>query len=211
MHGFDYSIPQFVTRVWGIRMVITLDIVSKVLHIPRVEHPNYPGCDHFKTVSKNEFVSLFCETPSFWGDRQNTPSSAFAKGPRFLNMVMTFILHPLSYYNTITDPFACFLLSPIEDLSIDFPSHFILSLIDVYRDTATSDKLIFPWLSRSSFAIFLYPIPSLPTSHSCVPSRQLPFDKAQPSFDRGSPRQRRQLLQLLSLHPPPLLCLQRVE
>ena len=211
MHGFDYSIPQFVTRVWGIRMVITLDIVSKVLHIPRVEHPNYPGCDHFKTVSKNEFVSLFCETPSFWGDRQNTPSSAFAKGPRFLNMVMTFILHPLSYYNTITDPFACFLFSPIEDLSIDFPSHFILSLIDVYRDTATSDKLIFPWLSRSSFAIFLYPIPSLPTSHSCVPSRQLPFDKAQPSFNRGSPRQRRQLLQLLSLHRPPLLCLQRVE
>ena len=59
-------------------------------------------------------------------------------------MVMTFILHPLSHYDFITEPRARFLLSLIEDLTIDFPSHFILSLIDVYRDTATRDKLIFP-------------------------------------------------------------------
>ena len=59
-------------------------------------------------------------------------------------MVMIFILHPLSHYNTITEPHAHFLLSLIDDLSIDFPSHFILSLIDVYKDTATRDKLIFP-------------------------------------------------------------------
>ena len=58
-------------------------------------------------------------------------------------MVMTFILHPLSHYNTIIEPRACFLLSLTEDLSIDFHSHFILSLIDVYRDIATYDKLIF--------------------------------------------------------------------
>ena len=68
----------------------------------------------------------------------------FAKGLGFLNMVMTFILHPLSYYDIITEPRAHFLLSLIEDLSIDFPSHFIFSLIDVFRDTATRDKLIFP-------------------------------------------------------------------
>ena len=36
------------------------------------------------------------------------------------------------------------LLSLLEDISVDFPSHFILSLIDVYRDTTTHDKLIFP-------------------------------------------------------------------
>ena len=36
------------------------------------------------------------------------------------------------------------MLSLLEDISIDFPSHFILSLIDVYRDTTTRDKLIFP-------------------------------------------------------------------
>ena len=60
-------------------------------------------------------------------------------------MVMTFVLHPLSHYNTIIEPRAQFLLSFIEDLSIDFPPYFILSLIDVYKDTATRDKLIFPF------------------------------------------------------------------
>ena len=59
-------------------------------------------------------------------------------------MVMTFILHPLSHYNSITKPRARFFSSLLEDISIDFPSHFILSLIDVYRDTVTRDKLIFP-------------------------------------------------------------------
>ena len=29
-------------------------------------------------------------------------------------------------------------------LTINFPSHFILSFIDVYKDTTTYDKLIFP-------------------------------------------------------------------
>ena len=59
-------------------------------------------------------------------------------------MVMTFILHPLSHYNSITEPRAQFSLSFLEDISIDFPSHFILSFINVYRDTVTRDKLIFP-------------------------------------------------------------------
>ena len=43
MHGFDYSIPQFVTHVQGIHMVVTQNIVSEVLHVPRVAHPDYPG------------------------------------------------------------------------------------------------------------------------------------------------------------------------
>ena len=59
-------------------------------------------------------------------------------------MVMTFVLHPLSHYNSITEPHAQFLFSLLEDFSIDFPSHFILFLIDVYRDMVTRDKLIFP-------------------------------------------------------------------
>ena len=59
-------------------------------------------------------------------------------------MVMTFVLHPLSHYNSVTEPRAHFLFSLIKDLTIDFPSHFILSLIDVYRETTTHDKLIFP-------------------------------------------------------------------
>ena len=59
-------------------------------------------------------------------------------------MVMTFVLRPLSHYNSITEHHAQFLLSLLEHISIDFPSHFILSLIDVYKDTTTHDKLIFP-------------------------------------------------------------------
>ena len=59
-------------------------------------------------------------------------------------MVMTFVLHPLSHYNSITEPRARFLLSFLEHLTINFPSHFILFIIDVYRDTTTYDKLIFP-------------------------------------------------------------------
>ena len=56
-------------------------------------------------------------------------------------MVITFVLHPLFHYNSIIESRAQFLLSLLEDISINFPSHFILSLIDVYRDTVTHDKL----------------------------------------------------------------------
>ena len=58
---------------------------------------------------------------------------------------MTFVLHHLSHYNSITEPRARFFLSLIKELNIDFPSHFILSLIDVYKDTVTHGKLIFPY------------------------------------------------------------------
>ena len=64
MHGFDYSVPLFVTRVRGTHIVVTPDIVSDVLRVLRVEHPDYPCCDHFKTVSKDELISTFCECPS---------------------------------------------------------------------------------------------------------------------------------------------------
>ena len=59
-------------------------------------------------------------------------------------MVITFVLHPLSHYNSITEPRARFLLSLLEYLTIDFPSHFILSIIDVHLDSVSRDKLIFP-------------------------------------------------------------------
>ena len=77
-------------------------------------------------------MSFFYERPTAWGERLFTPCRPFAKGPRFMNMVMTFVLHPLSYYNSITKPRARFLLSLLEHLTIDFPSHFILSIIDVH-------------------------------------------------------------------------------
>ena len=83
-------------------------------------------------MSRDELLSHFCEIPSIKGGKQNTLCSGFAKGSRFLNMVMTFTLTSLSHYNSITEPCALFLLSLLKDLSIDFPSHFITSVLDVY-------------------------------------------------------------------------------
>ena len=84
-------------------------------------------------------------------------------------MVMTFILHPLSQYNSIIEPYAQFLLSLLEGLIIDFSSHFILSLIDVYRNTATCDKLIF--LSAIMRILHHFSISYLESPHFrlCVP------------------------------------------
>ena len=144
MHGFNYSIPHFITCVRGTRIVVTSNLIFEELQVTKVEFADYLGCDRLQTMSKDELSSYFCEIPSSWGDSQNTTCSGFAKGSRFLNMVMTFVLHLLSNYNSIIEPRARFLLSLLEGLTIDFSSHFILSLIDVYRDTATCDKLIFP-------------------------------------------------------------------
>ena len=77
-------------------------------------------------------------------------------------MVMTFVLHPLSHYNSITEPHAIFLLSLLKNISIDFLSHFILSLIDVYRDTATHDKLIFPLATTRILRHFSVSYPESP-------------------------------------------------
>ena len=111
MHGFNFLVPFFSTCVRGTRIVVTLQLVADVLYIPRVEHPNYPGCEHLRIVSKDEMISAICEQLVDWGDHQFTPCRPFAKGPRFMNMVMTFVLHPLSHYNSITKPCAQFLLS----------------------------------------------------------------------------------------------------
>ena len=64
MHGFDTSIPWFVTQVQGTRIVVTPKHISDVLHVPRVLNPNYPGCPCLRIVSKDELLSLLCETSS---------------------------------------------------------------------------------------------------------------------------------------------------
>jgi len=57
-------------------------------------------------------------------------------------------------------PYTCthFLLSLLEDLSIDIPFHFITSIIDVYQDMATHDKLIFPLAITRILSYFSIPI-----------------------------------------------------
>ena len=63
MHGFDFLVPHFITRVQGTHIVVTPKIVSSVLRVPRVEFLDYPGCERLRTVSKDELKYAFCECP----------------------------------------------------------------------------------------------------------------------------------------------------
>ena len=139
MHGIDRSVPLFFTRIWSTRILVTPQLVADVLRVPRIEFPDYPSCARQRNVFRDELMSAFCERPTAWGERLFTPCRPFAKSPRFMNMVMTFFLHPLSHYNSITEPRSRFLLSLLEHLTIDFPSYFILSIIDVHLDSASRD------------------------------------------------------------------------
>ena len=125
MHRSDHSVPVFFTHVRGTRIPVTPQLVANVLHVPRIEFSDYPSCERLRTVSRDELISSFCERPTTWGERLFTPCRPFAKSPRFMNMVITFVLHPLSHYNSITEPRDRFFLSFLEHLTIDFPSHFI--------------------------------------------------------------------------------------
>ena len=130
-----------------------------MLHVPKIEFPDYLSCERLQTVSKDELMTTFYEHTFDWGEHQFTPCRPFAIGPRFMSMVMTFVLHPLSHYNSITEPRVWFLLSLLEHLTIDFPSHFILSIIDVHLDSASCDKLIFPSTITRILRHFFVPFP----------------------------------------------------
>ena len=186
MHEIDWSVPLFFTRIRGTRIPISPQLVADVLRVPRIEFPNYPSCERLRTVSKDELMFAFCERPTTWGEHLFTPCWSFAKGPRFMNMVMTFVLHPLSHYNSITEPHARFLLSLLEYLTIEFPSYFILSIIDVHLDSASRDKLIFPSAITRILRHFSVLFPS--SDHFTVMCAiiTLPLNVAKPSFDCGS-------------------------
>ena len=68
MHELDYLVTLFYTRVRGTHIVVTLELVSDVLHVPRVEHPDYPGFERLRTVSIDETISAICERHADWGD-----------------------------------------------------------------------------------------------------------------------------------------------
>ena len=218
MHGIDRLVPFFFTRVRDTRIPVTPQLIADVLRVPRIEFPDYPSCEHLRKVSRDELMSSFCERSTTWGECLFTPCRPFAKGPRFMNMVMTFVLHPLSHYNSIIEPRARFLLSLLEHLAIDFPSHFILFIIDVHLDSVSRDKLIFPSAITGFYAIFSFLFPLSTTLPSCVPQITLPLSVARPSFDRGRRIQQHlplvlHHLGLLHLHPLLLqvMCLQETS
>ena len=135
-----------------------------------------------------------------FGVTVKTSCSGYAKGLRFLNKVMIFILHPLSHYNSNTEFHAWFLLSLLDGLSIDFPYHFILSLIDVYRDTATRDMFIFPSAITRILCHFSVSYPE--STHF---SLMCAIDGMRLSFDQSGHGPRLQLLRLFPLLLHPLL------
>ena len=64
MHGIDHLVPLFFTRVRGTRILVTSRLVADVLRVPGIEFPDYPSCEHLRTVSRDELISSFCERPT---------------------------------------------------------------------------------------------------------------------------------------------------
>ena len=64
MHRIDRSVPHFVTWARGISIPVTPQLIADVLRVPRIKFPDYPSCEHLRTVSKDELMSAFCERPS---------------------------------------------------------------------------------------------------------------------------------------------------
>ena len=53
IHGIDTSVPRFATMFRGTCILVTPDLISEVLHVPRVVHPDYPSCQRLRIVSKD--------------------------------------------------------------------------------------------------------------------------------------------------------------
>ena len=64
MHEIDSSVPLFHTHIRGTHIIITPQLIVDVLYVSRVEHLDYPECNHLRIVSKDEMISAFCECPS---------------------------------------------------------------------------------------------------------------------------------------------------
>ena len=67
MHGIDHSVPLFFTRIRGTHIPVISQLIADVLHVPRIEFPDYPRCERLRTVSRDELLSSFCECPTTWG------------------------------------------------------------------------------------------------------------------------------------------------
>ena len=64
MHRINRSVPLFFTPIRGMHIPVTPQLVTDVLQIPRIKFPNYPSCEHLRTVSRDELMSSFCERPT---------------------------------------------------------------------------------------------------------------------------------------------------
>ena len=62
IHAINTFVPQFIMVFRGTRIVITLELISKVLHVPKVVRPNYPSHPRFHSISRDKLTTRFCET-----------------------------------------------------------------------------------------------------------------------------------------------------
>ena len=51
MHVIDTYVPKFTTVFRGTRIVVTLELIYEVLHVPRVDPPDYPSHRRLNSVS----------------------------------------------------------------------------------------------------------------------------------------------------------------
>ena len=72
IHDIDTSVPQFVSTFRGTLIVVTLDLTSEVLNLPRVAHPDYLRYESLRTMSRDDLISHFYRTPFVWGGNLNT-------------------------------------------------------------------------------------------------------------------------------------------
>ena len=64
MHEIDRLVPLFFIYVQGMHILVTPQLVTDVLQVPRIEFPDYPSCECLQTVSKDELMAAFYERPS---------------------------------------------------------------------------------------------------------------------------------------------------
>ena len=62
IHAIDTSVPQFIMVFRGTRIIVTLELISKVLHVPKVIRPDYPSHPHLHSISQDELTTRFYET-----------------------------------------------------------------------------------------------------------------------------------------------------
>ena len=73
MHGINRSVPLFFTHIRGTHIPVTPQLVADVLHVLRIELPDYPRCERLRTMSRDKLMSSFCEHPTAQGKRLFTP------------------------------------------------------------------------------------------------------------------------------------------
>ena len=97
MHAIVTSIPWFTTIFRGTRIIVIPELIFEVLHVPRLDRPDYPSHRHLSSISRDKLTSLFCEKAMLWGGTLSFSTTEFSKDLRILNLVMTFVLTPQSH------------------------------------------------------------------------------------------------------------------